>query len=291
VIPGDYDARLARGSTATISYFARPDSVAQQLRATVQSMAAAQARPFTAAALLQRERGVAFSTALASARAAAARTRGAQVSVSDPGGGTYISGTGRFQSGASTQLLLFVFLNSLNGAAWIIETRRLGVGRRMLSTPTATRTIVAGQLLGRLGIALLQALIIVLGSLLLFGVRWGNPLGTAALIFVFSLVGTGGALLLGSLFGSEQQAGPVALLLGLGLAALGGSMAPLEAFPATARAIAHVTPHAWANDAFSKLLQHHGSFVTILPQLGVLLAFATVLITVAIWQMQRALTA
>jgi hypothetical protein len=26
-------------------------------------------------------------------------------------------------------------------------------------------------------------------------------------------------------------------------------MAPLEVFPDTARKIAHITPHAWANDA------------------------------------------
>jgi ABC-2 type transport system permease protein len=114
----------------------------------------------------------------------------------------------------------------------------------MLSTPTSVRTVVAGQLLGRLVIALLQALIIVLGSPLFFSLSWGNPIGTAALIFMFSLVGTGAALLIGSLFSSEQQAGPVALLPGLGLAALGGSMVPLELFPSTARTIAHVTPHA-----------------------------------------------
>jgi ABC-2 type transport system permease protein len=291
VIPNDYDARLGRGAGVTIDYFARPDSVAQQLKTTVQSVAAGQGRVFAAALLLGRDLRIAFAGALARARTAAARTPDVRVLSTDPGGGAYTSGTGRFQSGASTQLLLFIFLNSLNGAVWIIETRRLGIGRRMLSTPTSARTVVAGQLLGRLAIALLQALIIVLGSLLFFGVSWGNPIGTAALIFTFSLVGTGAALLIGSLFSSEQQAGPVALLLGLGLAALGGSMAPLEVFPSTARTIAHVTPHAWANDAFSKLLQHRGDVVTILPQLGVLLAFAAALISVAILQMRRALIA
>ena len=43
------------------------------------------------------------------------------------------------------QLLLFIFLTSLTGAARLIETRRLGVARRMLSTPTSVRTILAGQ--------------------------------------------------------------------------------------------------------------------------------------------------
>lgn len=145
-------------------------------------------------------------------------------------------------------------------------------------------------MLGRFAIALVQALIIILGSLLFFGVHWGNPLGTAAVVIAFCLVSTGVAALLGSLFSSGQQAGPAALLLGLGLAVLGGSMAPLEIFPKTARAIAHVTPHAWANDAFSKLLKHGGHLMTVLPQVGVLLAFAAIALAVATWQLRRSLT-
>ena len=152
------------------------------------------------------------------------------------------------------------------------------------------RTLVAGQLLGRLAVALVQAAIIVLGTLLVFGVHWGDPLGTTAVILSFSLVGTGAAVLLGSLFSSEQQAGPVATLLGLGLAALGGSMAPIWIFPHTARLIAHVTPHAWANDAFGKLLEHGAGLGGVLLQVGVLLAFAAVLLTVATWQLRRVLT-
>jgi ABC-2 type transport system permease protein len=127
--------------------------------------------------------------------------------------------------------------------------------------------------------------------MLFFGVTWGNPLGTAAVILSFCLVGTGAAVLVGSLCQTEEQARPVAFLLGLGLAALGGSMAPLEVFPATARAIAHVTPHAWANDAFSKLLKHGGDLISVLPQIGVLLGFAVLATTVAVWRLRQALTA
>ncbi len=288
--PAGYDARLQQGRGVTIGYFARPNSVAQQLRATVQSVAAEQSRTLAAAQVIQRDLKASFASALARAQAAAATTPRVLVQLSAPDGSAYRTTAGRFDSGASTQVLLFVFLNSLSGAAFLIETRRLGIARRILSTPTSTGTLVAGQLLGRLAVALLQALIIVLGSLLFFGVNWGEPLGTAAVLVSFCLVGTGAAVLLGSLFASEQQAGPVALLLGLGLAALGGSMAPLEVFPNTARTIAHVTPHAWANEAFSKLLKHGGDLVTVLPQVGVLLAFAAVAVTAAVWRLRHSLT-
>ncbi len=290
VIPADFDQRLSAGGKVSLGYLGRPDETAQQLRATIQSVAAEQSRALVAAQVVAREKGTSFAAALARAEAVAAHAPPVRVRVSNPDGGPYAATTSRFESGASTQLLLFIFLNSLNGAVWLIETRRLGIARRMLSTPTSTSTILAGQVLGRLAIAVLQALIIVLGSLLFFGVDWGDPAGTAAVVLSFALVGTGGAVLLGSLFSSEQQAGPVALLLGLGLAALGGSMAPLEVFPDTARAIAHITPHAWANDAFSKLLVDGDGLGAVLPQVGVLLLFAAVALGLATWRLRRAIT-
>jgi ABC-2 type transport system permease protein len=289
VLPGDFDARVAAGRPARVGWFARPDSVAQQLRTTIDSVATEQAQALVVAGLIQRADGESFPRALARARAAAAAVPPASVHISAPDGGAYAGTESRFEAGASSQLLLFIFLNSLNGAVWLIETRRLGVARRMLSTPTSTRTILAGEVLGRFAIALIQALIIIVGTALAFGVSWGNPLGTAAIVVAFSLVGTGGGVLLGSLFGDTEQAGPVALLLGLGLAALGGSMAPLEVFPDTARTIAHVTPHAWANDAFSALLRHGGGLSSVLTEVAVLLAFAAALLVLATWRLRRAI--
>jgi ABC-2 type transport system permease protein len=291
LIPSDYDINLQQGASATLGYLGRPNSGAQQLRATIQSVAAGQSRSIAVAQTLQRQTGATFVSSLARTQAAAAAVPFVQVRLTAPDGTAYTTTAGRFESGASTMLLLFIFLNSLAGATYVLETRKLGIARRILSTPTSVRTLLAGQLLGRFAVAIAQALIIVLGSLLFFGVSWGNPLGTAAVIFAFSLVGTGAAVLLGSFFSSDNQIRPVALLLGLGLAALGGSMAPLEVFPSTARKIAHVTPHAWANDAFSKLLKHGGDLVTVLPQVAVLLGFAALVITAAVLALRRTLTA
>jgi ABC-2 type transport system permease protein len=282
--------RACGRGTATLGFFARPSSIAQQLRPTTQSVAADQSVVIAAAQVLQRRDKLSFAAARDRARAAAARTPKLSVAVTASDGGAYKPASGRFQHGASTELVLFIFLTSMTGAAFVIETRRLGVARRILSTPTSTRAIVIGQLLGRLGVALVQALVIVVGSMLFFGVTWGDPFGTAVLILSFCLVGTGVAMLVGTLCTTEQQAQPIAFLLGLGLAALGGSMAPLEVFPPTARTIAHVTPHAWANDAFSKLLDHGAGLTTILPQVGVLLAFALAATAVSVWQLRRVLT-
>ncbi len=200
------------------------------------------------------------------------------------------SNLGTFDLGASQELVLFMFLTSLTAAADLILTRKLGVARRMLSTPTSTGVIVGGEVAGRFGVALVQGVYIMVGTLLLFGVNWGDPLGAIAILVVFALVGSGAAMLSGALFRNEQQAGGIGVLLGLGLAAIGGAMVPIEVFPDTMKTIALFTPHAWAIDAFGELVRRDGGFLDILPQLGVLAAFAAVFMVLATWRLHRVLT-
>ena len=290
VIPTGYDATLRDGSDVKLRFFGRPGSLAQQLRTTVEAAVGQQSMRLRAGRFAESQ-GVPLGDALDRAARAASALSGVQVKSTSVGSTLFGEKTGTFDQGASTQLLLFIFLNSLTGAIGLIETRRLGVSRRMLSTPTSTRTILVGEALGRLSIALVQGLIIMLASALIFGVDWGNPAGAALVLIVFSLVGAGAGMLLGSVLNNDQQEIPVALLLGLGLAALGGSMMPLEVFPDTMRTIAHFTPHAWGNDAFAQLLQEKAQLVDILGEIAVLTAFSVVLFTLATWRLRRAITA
>lgn len=290
VVPPGYDRDLRTGGTATLAYLARPDELGQQLRAVLQAVVTEQVTLLRAARFAQAEASVPFDRGLELAEAVSPRVSPVSVEARVAGEATFPEELGQFDLGASTELVLFVFLTSLTGAVALIETRRLGVSRRMLSTPTSARTILAGEALGRFGVALVQGVFIMVGTLLLFRVSFGDPLGAILVLVVFCLVGTGAGMLLGSTLANDQQAGATSLLLGLGLAALGGCMAPLEIFPDTVRTVAHVTPHAWANDAFAKLVRRGGGVVDVLPQLAVLAGYAAVLLGLATWRLRRALT-
>ena len=89
-------------------------------------------------------------------------------------------------------------------------------------------------------------------------------------------------------FGDIQAVNGVTYLT---FAAIGGSMAPLETFPTTMRKIAHVTPHAWANDAFNHLLVNGGGLSSVYFDVAVLCGYAVVLLTLATWRLRRVLTA
>ena len=289
VIPKGYDAALRAGDDIVLRLFIRPGSSAQ--RATVEAAVGEQSALIRSARFAQSEGVASLDDALERAAQAVAGVSRVRVQTTRVGEASSSVDLGKFDSGASTQLLLFIFMTSLPGAVALIETRRLGLARRMFSTPTAARTILAGEALGSFGLALVQGAIIVFGSALIFGVRWGDPVGAALILIVFSLVGAGVGMLLGSVFNNDQQAQSVALLLGMGLAALGGSMVPLEVFPDTMRTIAHVAPHAWGNDAFNDLVAQGGDVSDILRELGVLTAFAVVLLTLATWRLRKAITA
>jgi ABC-2 type transport system permease protein len=190
---------------------------------------------------------------------------------------------------AAGQLTLFIFLTSLTGAGYLLSTRQLGVTRRVRAGPVTIPAIVTGEALGRFLVALLQAGIVLFGSMLLFGVDWGAPAAVALLCVAMSLVGAGAAMLLGTVGRSEQQVGAIGLLLSLVLAALGGSMQPLEFFPDALRRVAFVTPHAWMNDALWRILVDGDGLAQVWRSIAVLMTLGAVLLAAASVTLARSL--
>ena len=287
-IPEGYEEQLTSGDEATIEYLARPGASATAIRTTVDSLVVEQGVRVRAA-LFAVDRGVGdFEETSQIASELAAESPTVEVVVQSEGEDTF-EGLGQFDLGASSQLVLFMFVNSLAATVALIQSRRLGVSRRMLSTPITSRTIVVGETLGRFAVAMIQGVFIILVASLLFGVKWGDPLGASVLLTAFALVSTGAAVLFGAILSNEQQAGALTPL-SLGLAALGGCMVPLEVFSPTMQTIAHITPHAWAVEGFTKLIRTDAGLPDIALQIAVLIGFAVVLLGLASWRLHRSIT-
>lgn len=71
---------------------------------------------------------------------------------------------------------------------------------RSLAAQVSARTLVLGETIAYLLLALLQALLIVAVGALAFGVAWGDPIAAAVLVAVWALVGTGAGVLAGAVF-------------------------------------------------------------------------------------------
>jgi ABC-2 type transport system permease protein len=288
VIPIDYDERIRAGGTVPLTYVARSGGAGQELQTTVTAVIDAQSNEIRAARFAVSEgAATGFDEGLSRARAVSGALPGVTVAVRTAGGG---SDVGTFGAGAAQELILFIFLTSLSASAMLIETRRLGVTQRMLASPTPVRTILVGETLGRYAIALLQGALIVVGTVLLFRVDWGNPLTTGLVIVLFALAATGAAMVMGSILRNAAQAGAMGVFLGLVLAAIGGCMVPLEIFPPTISRIAHLTPHAWAIQALNDSIATGATPATVATDLAVLAAYAVSLLAVATVLLRRTIT-
>ena len=287
VIPPGYDDRIRAGETVPIDFIARP-TADQTLQLTVASVVDAQNVEVRAARFAVDE-GAAptFDEGLVRARAVAAALPTVDVATRTAGGDTAV---GSFATGAAQELILFIFLTSLSASAMLIETRRLGVTRRMLASPTSVRTILVGETLGRYAIALIQGLLIVVGTVVLFQVDWGNRLTTTLVVLLFALAATGAAMVMGSVLQNASQAGAMGVFLGLVLAALGGCMVPLEIFPPVMLRIAHLFPHAWAIEALNASITAGARPAEVGTDLWVLAAYAVGLLAIATVLLRRSIT-
>ena len=198
-------------------------------------------------------------------------------------------GLGKFDLGASQQLLLFVFLSSLTGAATLIQARRFGVVGRVMSAPVSSGQIVAGQALGRFAIAFVQGGFIMVGTALLFDVDWGTLWLSALVLVLFCAVAAAAAMIVGSVMDNDNAAAGVGVGGGLVLAGLGGCMVPPEFFPDTLAAVSFATPHRWAYEALAAIQRHEGTLGDVLPELGVLAGMAAALLILGAWLLRRSL--
>jgi ABC-2 type transport system permease protein len=290
VIPDGFEAALRGDATATIRFLGTPTSLTAGVRAPIEASLARVGAIATASRVAVVDGAGDWDAVQAAAEAGYGRVAGLRVELTEVGEPGLFAGFSGFAVGATTQLILFVFLTSMTRSTRLVATKRLGLSRRMLATPTSAWTVVAGETAGRFAVAMLQAAYIVVGTAVVFGVSWGDPLATGALIALFGLVAAGAAMLVGAVSTNESQAQSRGAFFGLALAALGGCMIPFQAMSADMQALARLVPHTWAVLGIQSVIGGNGGLASVLPEVAVLAGYATVLVLLAGWQFRRAIT-
>lgn len=195
-----------------------------------------------------------------------------------------------FATAVPTQLTLFVFLNGLLAGMTLVESRRLGVARRMLSTPTGIGPHILGIGLGRWFLGGIQAALLLAIGALVFGVNFGNWAAVGVLAVVWTALAAAVGMLIGSLARTADQVVAISVPLGIGFGMLGGSMWPLSVVPPFMRTVAHATPHAWANDAWLKIINDGAGIGGVGTELAVLTAITVALAATAVVLLRRSLS-
>ncbi len=290
VLPADYGVQLAGSGVVDVAFLGTTETVTTGYRTAVEAAVAEQQALVSAARTAAGLGAGTYDQAYAVAEAKRPDVAGVAVTVEQAGTESVFQGYSQFTFGAQTQLLLFTFLTSMTAAGQLVLTRRLGVSRRMVSTPTSMTTIILGETLGRFLVALLQALFIVVITATVFNVTWGDPVAAAAIILLFCLVSAGAAMLIGAWSQNADQASSLGVFVGLALGALGGCMVPLAFMPQAMQTVAKAIPHSWGITALSSLVRDGGGIDTVATNLVVLAGFAVVLLGLATWRFRKAIT-
>jgi ABC-2 type transport system permease protein len=184
-------------------------------------------------------------------------------------------------------LVFFVFFMGGNGAESIIREAEQGTLARLSSTPTALAAILGGKFIGVMVSLCIQVAVLVLASLLLFGIQWGQA-ATVMLVSLGLIVASAGfGVMLMSLITSSRQTGPV---LG-GVMTLTGMLGGLFTtaipnIPASFDRVALVTPQGWALQGWKLALSGAGVGQTLVPVV-VMLVMGSAFLAVGVVLLRR----
>jgi ABC-type multidrug transport system permease subunit len=177
---------------------------------------------------------------------------------------------------------MFVMMTILGGMAALIVERQQWTLQRLAVMPVSRRTLLAGKILARFCLGLLQFLVVfAVGALL--GMDFGqDPLALVLLAIAYTLSVTALSFAIGSGVRNAAQASGLSLLLTLTLAPLGGAWWPMDISPSFMQFIGHVSPVAWAMDGFTALTYEGAHLVDVWVPLAVLLGMTAVAFVIAI---------
>ena len=170
-------------------------------------------------------------------------------------------------------------------AVSVLREKQEGTFRRLLAAPMGRMVMLAGKLMPYYLINIVQIVIMLGVSSLLFKMSLGNsPAGLVVVSLAAAATATGLGVLVAALGRTEAQIGGLTVLLLLTLSALGGCFVPRFTMPEWLQTVGLITPHAWALDAYQDLLVRGYGLLEVVPKIGVLAAFALAFFAIGAWR-------
>lgn len=177
---------------------------------------------------------------------------------------------------------MYAVIATLAMASAYVRDRRQGVVQRAMTMAVQPAQLMGGKVLAYFTIGVIQlSLLFIFGALL--GLRYGsNLLALVAVMAAFSFAVTGLALFITSLVTTDAQAQSIGLLVGLVMGPLGGAWWSLQIVPRWMQIVGHLTPIAWAMDAYEALIFRDAGWVGVALPVVVLLGMALLYFALAL---------
>jgi ABC-2 type transport system permease protein len=182
------------------------------------------------------------------------------------------AGAGTIGAIMAAMTIFFAFFMGANTAESIIREDEAGTLQRLFTTPTAHATILGGKFTAVVLTLVVQVIVLLVASGLIFGISWGQPLTIVLVTFGLIVVAAGFGVMLMSFVQNTRQTGPVmgGVLTITGM--LGGLFTSgVPDIPEMFDTIRLAMPQGWAMYAWELALKGSGVAAVLLP-VGVMLA-------------------
>lgn len=189
-------------------------------------------------------------------------------------------------------MAMVVMMSLMTGLPHAISYEKdMGTLDGMLSAPISRWSIIVGKVMAQSSMGLIQGFIILLLSVLLFGVTiQGSILLVVFLIIltVFSFVGLG--ILITSFADKEETATMVMMTFMFPMMFLSGVFFPIQQMPSFMQTLANFLPLTYAADALRKVMVLGAGIDAVFTDVIVLAAFGSVLLAIAVPMFKRAMS-
>jgi ABC-2 type transport system permease protein len=181
--------------------------------------------------------------------------------------------------------VLFAFFGVGFISAGFFSEHHWGTWDRLRASPARPLEVVLGKILPGALLEAVQLVVLFVAGALLFGFRVRGSVGgivimiAAATVFLVAL-----SMLFTAIFTTANQLNAVVNLAAMVLGGLGGALAPIEALPAWARAIAPLTPAYWMLEGFRRVVLEPVGWTATLAPAAVTLVFAAGVGAIAAWR-------
>lgn len=183
---------------------------------------------------------------------------------------------GLIQAVAGTMVMMLLFSMAGMGNS-ILQEKEKGTLKRLLFSPISASQFLYGKMLSALILALVQIVILLLFSYLVFGLDlFHNPLGLLLMIFGTAFACTGFGTLIASLGSSQKQVESISTIIIIIMSAIGGSMIPLFLMPAFLQKLAMTSLNYWSIQGFYDVFGRDVTWSVFLIKPLVLFAFGIV---------------
>lgn len=189
---------------------------------------------------------------------------------------------GLIQAVAGTAIMMLLFSIAGIGGG-LLDEKEAGTLKRLLYSPLKATDILFGKMGAALIIAIIQLIVMFVFSWLAFGL----PIFTDVISLILMILATAFAvssfgIFLVSIAKSRQQLQGYSTIIIMLMSAIGGSMIPLFIMPAIMQKIAVVSVNYWGIQGFFDIFWRNLPLIDILPKIGVLLAIGLVMTLISV---------